>query len=95
MPIQAVVNRKPLAAEDDEEAEASDEVKVVFVVDGDQVAQREVETGLSDPTHVGIVAGLEGGETVVTGPYRSLKDLEDGDDVRVQSGDEEDEEESG
>ncbi len=95
VPIQAVVNRKPLAAEDDEEAEASDEVKVVFVVDGDQVAQREVETGLSDPTHVGIVAGLEGGETVVTGPYRSLKDLEDGDDVRVQSGDEEDEEESG
>lgn len=91
VPIQSVVSRPPTGSEND--AEKAEEVKVVFVVDGDQVAQREVETGLSDPTHVGIVAGLEEGETVVTGPYRSLKDLDDGDDVRVQSGTEEDDEE--
>lgn len=93
VPIQSVVNRGPV--EQEEDAEKADEVKVVFVVEGDQVAQRQVETGLSDPTHVGIVSGLEDGDSVVTGPYRSLKDLEDGDDVRVQSGDEDDEEESG
>ncbi len=104
VPIQAVVNRPPLAAEEEEEDEAgadgqksendeADEVKAVFVVDGDKVRQREVETGLSDPTHVGIVAGLEDGEEVVTGPYRSLKDLEDGEEVRVQSGSEGDEDE--
>lgn len=100
VPIQAVVNRLPSAEEGQpgESTEKADEVKVVFVVEGDRVAQRQVETGLSDPTHVGIVNGLEEGDRVVTGPYRSLKDLEDGEDVRVQSGDEgaeEDGEESG
>ena len=91
VPIQSVVNRVPVAEQESEEA--ADEVSVVFVVDGDQVAQREVETGLSDPTHVGVVSGLDEGETVVTGPYRSLKDLEDGDDIRVRSASEEDEDE--
>ena len=97
VPIQSVVNRVQSAEEGqpEESTEKADEVKVVFVVEGDQVTQRRVETGLSDPTHVGIFNGLEEGDRVVTGPYRSLKDLEDGDDVRVQSGDEDDEEESG
>lgn len=97
VPIQSVVNRVQSAEEGqpEEPTEKADEVKVVFVVEGDQVTQRRVETGLSDPTHVGIFNGLEEGDRVVTGPYRSLKDLEDGDDVRVQSGDEDDEEESG
>ena len=99
VPIQAVVNRPPVVTEGEDEEEngeiekAGDEVKVVFVVGDDKVQQREVETGLSDPTHVEIVSGLEEGEEVVTGPYRSLKDLEDGDDVRVQTGSEEDEDE--
>ena len=93
MPIQAVVNRPPLEEEESGEGEARDEVKAVFVVEDDAVSQREVTTGLSDPTHVQIVTGLEEGEEVVTGPYRSLKDIDDGDEVRVQSGSEGDEDE--
>ncbi|TNF70809.1 MAG: efflux RND transporter periplasmic adaptor subunit [Acidobacteria bacterium] len=89
-PIQAVVDRPPLADEDepeekgDEAVEEQDEIRVVFVVDDEVARQRAVETGLSDETHVEIVSGLEAGEKVVTGPYRSLKDLEDGDPIKLR-----------
>lgn len=106
VPIQAVVERRPLGEEEAggraaEGAEAGsaagqsadrEEVKVVFVAVAEKTAkeaararQRAVTIGLSDATHVEITAGLEPGDRVVTGPYRSLKDLEDGDWVRVGS----------
>ena len=106
-PIQAVVDRPPLeddsngAAEDessgeqaaaDEESEA-EEIQVVFVVEDDVAHQRSVETGLSDATRVEIISGLAVGDEVVVGPYRSLKDLEDGDRVRPRSQDDDEEEE--
>ena len=37
---------------------AETEVTVVFVVDGDKARQRAVKTGISDATHVEVVAGL-------------------------------------
>jgi HlyD family secretion protein len=86
VPIQAVVNRPPLG-EDGEPDGEQEEIPVAFVIEGeDQASVRQVpvETGLTDPTHVEVVAGLEEGQRVVTGPYRALKDLEHGDDVRVQ-----------
>lgn len=58
--------------------------KVVFkVVDG--VATRvEVETGISDNTHVQITAGINAGEEIITGGYRVLsRTLKDGDKVEV------------
>jgi HlyD family secretion protein len=89
-PIQAVVDRPPLADGDesqdnaDDTAAEHDEIRVVFVVEEDVARQRAVEIGLSDETHVEIVTGLEVGEKVVTGPYRSLKELDDGDPVKVR-----------
>jgi HlyD family secretion protein len=94
VPIQSVVERPPLApagAAADGDAQADDaadddaeEVQVVFVVADGEARQRPVETGLSDETHVEIVSGLEAGEAVVSGPYRTLRDLDDGDAVRVE-----------
>jgi len=70
---------------------APDEVSVVFVVADGEAVQREVTTGISDTTHVEIAAGVEAGERVVVGPYRTLRDLEHGDAVKIEK-DEEDEE---
>lgn len=58
--------------------------KVVFkVVDG--VAVRvPVETGISDNTHIQITTGVEAGDEIVTGSYRTLsRSLSDGDKVEV------------
>jgi HlyD family secretion protein len=79
VPIQAVVERPPLGAKT--VAAKDNEVKVVFVVEKGKARQREVKTGISDETRVEVLAGLKPGETVITGPYRSLRDVKDGDAV--------------
>ncbi len=96
-PVQAVVEREPETAEG-EAAGAGETVQVVFVVEDGRAVRREVETGLSTVTEVEIVSGVEEGEEVVTGPFRTLRDLEGGEAVRVseESGaDEEDADEEG
>jgi HlyD family secretion protein len=89
IPVQSVVERPPL----DEDADSDEEIDVVFVMSESTSEQRAVETGLADITHVQIVSGLEAGEEVVTGPYRSLKDLEHDDPVRVRQQGEDDKDE--
>ena len=81
VPIQAVVERDPL---DDKSGEAK-AVKVVFVIENGKAHQRKVQTGLSDETRVELTAGAKVGEQVVTGPYRTLRDLKDGDAVQVSA----------
>ncbi len=87
VPIQAVVERaaveeEPTDPESDGDSEAKgSEVQVVFVEADGLARQRPVTTGLADETHVEIVDGLEEGESVVTGPYRQLEDLQDGDAI--------------
>lgn len=58
--------------------------KVVFkVVDG-EVVRIPVETGISDNTHVQITSGVEAGDEIVIGSYRTLsRNLKDGDKVTV------------
>jgi HlyD family secretion protein len=53
------------------------------VVDGKAVAT-VVSTGASNLTSTIIADGLKAGETVVTGPYKSLERLKDGDTVRKE-----------
>jgi putative ABC transport system ATP-binding protein len=52
---------------------------VVFVVRDDRAEMVEVTTGLSDDTHIAVLSGLAGGETVVTGPFRVLRTELEGD----------------
>ena len=96
VPIQAVVEREPVratGAEEGDGGESDEEVSVVFLYDEGVARQVPVETGLSDDTHVEITAGLEGGERVITGPYRTLRDLDDGDEVQIRSPRDDDDEE--
>ena len=86
VPIQAVVERPPVGnkvAGSGAPGSNDEEVKVVFVIEGGKVHQREVRTGISDETRVEILSGLKAEEQVVTGPYRSLRDLKDGDAVQI------------
>ncbi len=46
--------------------------KVVFVVVDGKAKMVEVETGITDDTHIEIRSGLTGGESVVIGPYRAV-----------------------
>lgn len=88
VPIQAVVERPPLPQNPEKqggsgEGGADEEIKVVFRVEKGTVRQVPVATAISDETHVEITSGLKAGDQVVTGPYRTLRDLKDGDLVAV------------
>ena len=89
IPIQAAVERPPLRdpKADDRAAaaagEETEEIQVVFVVEQDKARQRPVTLGLSDATSAEVTSGLEAGDLVVTGPYRTLKKLRDGEAVKI------------
>jgi HlyD family secretion protein len=59
-----------------------DKQEVVFKVEGGKAALTKVRSGLSDETGVVIVDGLKEGDTVITGPYRAVKAMKNGDLVR-------------
>ena len=61
--------------------------KVVFINDSGAAKRVEVETGISDNTHIQILNGVREGDEIVTGNYRVLsRELQEGDKIKV-SGD--------
>jgi HlyD family secretion protein len=91
VPIQAVVKR---ALSDDggevkgTEAKGLDKVDAVYLIEDDEAVLRVVTTGVADDLFVEITEGLDEGNEVVVGPYRTLKNLHAGDRVRAQEADE-------
>jgi HlyD family secretion protein len=84
VPIQSVVERvppKPGQKTTDTVDENAPKKKYAFVVKDKVAKMTEVTTGISDTTHVAIVNGLKPGDQIVTGPFRTLKSLKDGDKV--------------
>ncbi len=43
-----------------------------------------IKTGLLGELSLEVVSGLKGAETVITGPFRSLRTLKPGDPVKVE-----------
>jgi HlyD family secretion protein len=88
VPIQSVVERVPPALAKsktgtEDEDENAPKSKFVFVVKDGRVKLTEVKTGVSDTTHVALVSGVTKNDKIVTGPFRTLKKLKDGDSVEV------------
>ena len=60
--------------------------RVVFVNEDGIAKRHEVETGISDNSHIQIMSGIEAGMEVVTGSYRVLsRELEDGNQIKVNN----------
>lgn len=86
IPIQALVLREIERATGEQMARGAprDEEGVYVVEDG--VARfRKVRTGLLGELSLEVLDGLEGGETIVTGPFRALRTLKPGDRVREET----------
>jgi HlyD family secretion protein len=54
------------------------QVEVVFVAAGDHAQMVPVKSGISDDGYYEIIEGLKEGDEVVSGNYRSIRDLQDG-----------------
>ena len=60
--------------------------KVVFIVEEGIAVRYEVETGISDNTHTQILSGVNAGDEIVIGSYRTLsKNLTNGEKVKVDN----------
>lgn len=90
VPIQALVVREKPAAEGEEKpaTAAAKPVEEEGVYRFDEAAKtvkfQPVSTGMTGETMVEITAGLDAGQTIVTGPFKTLREIEDGDKARLE-----------
>jgi HlyD family secretion protein len=85
VPVQAVLYDEDFGADDESGDSDSDkgrkEQTYVFVMADGKAVRKDIETGISSDSDQEIKSGLEEGETVIIGPFRTLRDLADGDEV--------------
>ena len=77
VPVQAVL----LDEDTDDEEKGKKEQTYVFVMQAGKAVRRDVTTGISSDSDQEIVAGLKEGELVVSGPFRVLRHLIDGEQI--------------
>ena len=65
------------------------EVKGVFVVKDGQAKFVPVETGIADQKSIEVVMGVNESDTVITGPFRTLRSIKSGDKIETENDDEE------
>jgi len=58
------------------------EIEGVFIVDGKTAKFTPVTTGVSDQQYIEIKTGLELGQEIVTGSYKTLRSLKNGDKIK-------------
>lgn len=77
VPIQAV----QFDEDDDEESGQIEDQPYVFVIADSAAERRNVKTGISSDSDQEILEGLSEGDLVVTGPFRVLRNLKEGDAI--------------
>jgi HlyD family secretion protein len=81
--VQAAENTEHDSLASNEDIERK-EVKGVFVIKDAKVQFVQIETGVADQKNIEITSGLTKGDSVVSGPYRVLRTIKDGDMVKIQ-----------
>ena len=85
VPIQALVVREiPRPAGQAPVAGAPRDEEGVYLKEADKARFQAIKTGLLGELSVEVVSGLKGGETILTGPFKALRELKDGDAVKLE-----------
>ena len=77
VPIQALL----FDEENESEEEKTEDQPYVFIAEDGKAVRREVKTGISSDSDQEILEGLSEGDVVITGPFRVLRHLNEGDAV--------------
>ena len=89
VPVQAVLYDEDL--DEGEKTKDKKEQTYVFVMEDGKAVREDVEVGISSDSDQEITSGLEEGKVVITGPFRVLRDLNDGDAVEEKEPEEDEE----
>ena len=88
VPVQAVLYDEDMGEDD----EGKKEQTYVFVMKDGKAVRKDVEVGISSDSDQEIKSGLEENEIVISGPFRILRHLSDGEEVEEVEESDEDEE---
>ncbi len=84
IPIIALTVRDDTTSTSPDAADgAPADIEGVFVVENGLVRFRPVQVGIAGRDYFEVLSGLEVGDTVVAGPYQTIRTLNDGDAVRA------------
>lgn len=72
------------AGEDEIEKDEAKDIEGVFVVEKDTAVFRRVKVGIAGDKYFEVRSGLNEGESVVSGPFKAIGELRDGDRVKVK-----------
>jgi HlyD family secretion protein len=86
VPVQSVLGGSDEAVQGNDAGARPKEETYVFVVEEGAAHKRAVRTGLSDDEFQQITDGLKPGELVISGPYKTLRALTDGERVSATNG---------
>ncbi len=86
VPIQSVTTRDDENNDKNNKEKDDDDIKeVVFIIQSDTVAMKEVTTGIQDDEYIQILSGLNGDEEIVKGPYTAVsKTLKEGNKITIK-----------
>jgi HlyD family secretion protein len=69
------------------EGQTRKETEGVFVMRDKNTEFVPVQTGIAGERYFEVLAGVKPGDKVITGPFNSVRDLQDGDEVRLSDAD--------
>jgi len=81
VPVQAVLYDEDADEGDEDKDEGKEEQTYVFVMEDGKAVRKDVEIGISSDSDQEISSGLKEGEIVISGPFRVLRNMNDGDEV--------------
>ena len=76
-----------VSAEELKTGQTKKETEGVFVVRGDKAEFVPVKTGIAGDKYFEVLSGAKEGDQVITGPFNSVRDLQDGDKVKLEKKD--------
>jgi len=74
---------KPDSLKATDEKKKKKEKEGVFIVEKDQAKFEPVKTGISDQQNIEIASGIKENDQIITGSYKILRNLKDGDKVKI------------
>lgn len=87
VPIQCLTIRRrsdlPAAFSADTTVAGKTDVEGVFVVEDDVARYRKIKVGIAGSEYFEVLDGLADGERVVSGPFKAINELKDGDPVKT------------
>lgn len=93
VPVQAVLYDEE--TDEDESEKTKGEQTYVFVMEDGKAKRKDVEVGISSDSDQEIKSGLNEGDIVISGPFRVLRNLADGDTVEQMESDDEQDDDNG